>query len=515
MDRNDHREEPRSVANVLVVRHGPYDDGRLNERSGSSGGNALASAAVTAAAIVALNGAAAVSAIIFAHHFGRTPRTDGVSLGLNIYLVLVLAAGALRVVVLPDLTRSVAEGGWERVATGYSVALGVVSAAILGLACAAAVLIGVVGSGPTARAFAESVPLFTLAGCLQLFAGLSASVLAAFGNYSIAAYGFMAAGVGGLTAFLSLLPVGPVALAAGLTVNATIAAAVPAIAVLRRRRSASRGDALLRQRLRQLSQGAALPLALQALYAIAAPLALHQGHGAATTFLYAYTFAAFLVAVTATSLALISAAPLTRRGVTAEEAARHVIATSWVALSVIAAAVGIFALVGGRLVSALLGGSYAGEVGRQLGHVVVALGPWMFFSTALTIAFPLLFVLERPRVLVPLAVALPIVQVPLAYVLGRAFGLEGLAISLSLTTAAALGVLIAGLSRRAFIVAAAGLARVASVVIAIAGVAFVVPALLFGGVTAAALGFGAYVVLLALGRRLGLAQAWTYARALH
>jgi O-antigen/teichoic acid export membrane protein len=490
----------------------------LNERSGSSGGNALASAAVTAAAIVALNGAAAVSAIIFAHHFGRTPRTDGVSLALNVYLVLVLAAGALRVVVLPDLTRSVAEGGWERVATGYGVALGVVSAAILGFACAAGVLIGVLNSGSTARAFAESVPLFTLAGCLQLFAGLAASVLAASGNYSIAAYGFMAAGVGGLTVFLALLTlfsVGPVALAAGLAVNAAIAAAVPTIAVVRRRRSVGRGDALLRQRLKQLSQGAALPLALQALYAIAAPLALHQGHGAATTFLYAYTFAAFLVAVTATSLALISAAPLTRRGVTAEEAARHVVATSWVALSVIAAAVGIFALIGGRLVSALLGGSYAGEVGRQLGHVVVALGPWMFFSTALTIAFPLLFVLERPRVLVPLAVALPIVQVPLAYVLGRAFGLEGLAISLSLTTAAALGVLIAGLSRRAFIVAATGLARVASVVIAIAAVAFILPALVFDGITAAAVGLVVYVVVLALGRRLGLAQAWAYARALH
>jgi O-antigen/teichoic acid export membrane protein len=112
-------------------------------------------------------------------------------------------------------------------------------------------------------------------------------------------------------------------------------------------------------------------------------------------------------------------------------------------------------------------------------------------------------------------VALPIVQVPLAYVLGRAFGLEGLAISLSLTTAAALGVLIAGLSRRAFIVAATGLARVASVVIAIAAVAFILPALVFDGITAAAVGLVVYVVVLALGRRLGLAQAWAYARALH
>lgn len=487
----------------------------MNERSGSSGGNALASTVITAAAIVALNGAAAVSAIVFAHHFGRTPATDGVSLALNVYLVLVLAAGALRVVVLPDLTRAVAEGGWERVASGYAGALAVVSAVILGLACVAGVLVGVLGSGETSHAFAEAIPLFTLAGCLQLFAGIAASALAAFGNYSTAAYGFMVAGVGGLIVFLVLLDTGPVALAAGLAANASIAAAVPAVAVLRRRRDRTRGQMLLRSRLLQLGQGAALPLALQALYAIAAPLALREGHGAATTFLYAYTFAAFLVAVTATSLALVSSAPLTRRGVTAEGAARHVVATSWVALAVIAAAVGVFALVGGRLVSALLGGSYAGQVGRELGHVVVAFGPWMFFSTALTVAFPLLFVLEKPRVLVPLAIALPVVQVPLAYVLERAFGLEGLAVSLAVTTAGALGILVAGLSRAALRIVASGLGRVGVVVLAIALAAFVLPSLVLAGIPAALVGAAAYVALLALGRRLGLAQAWAYARALH
>jgi peptidoglycan biosynthesis protein MviN/MurJ (putative lipid II flippase) len=487
----------------------------LNERSGSPGGNALHSAAVTAAAIVALNGAAAVSAIIFAHHFGRTPQTDGVSLALNVYLVLVLAAGALRVVVLPDLTRAAVEGGWERVATGYAVALALFTAVLLGLALVGAVLVAALVPGGTAHAFALSLPLFTLAGCLQLFAGLAASVLAAFGNYTIAAYGFMAAGVAGLAVFLATLSAGPIALALGLTVNASVAAAVPVVASLRRRGAAATGSLELRARFAQLGQGAALPLALQALYAITAPFALRHGPGAATTFLYAYTFAAFLVAVTATSLALISTASLTRRGVTAVEAARHIVETSWVSLAVIAAAVGVFALVGGKLVGALLGGAYSGEAGRQLGHVVVAFGPWMFFATALTVAFPLLFVLEKPRVLVPLAIALPIAQVPIAYVLGRFFGLEGLALSLAVTTGAALVVLVAALSRRALALVAAGLGRVAVVVLAIALIAFVVPSLVLGGIAAAVVGVAVYGVLLVLGRRLGFAQALAYARALH
>ena len=486
----------------------------MTEVSDPRGGSALTSAAVTAASIVALNGAAAVSAIVFAHHFGRGPSTDGVSLGLNVYLVLVLAAGALRIVVLPDLTRAVAAGTWQGTFAGYGAALGLVSLGLLALAGAVGGLVATLGSGATATTFGESIPLFALAGCLQLFAGLVASALAAHGDYSVAAIGYSLAGVAGLAAFLALLGAGPVTLAAGLVVNAAVALVVPTGVLAVRGLRLRRASLELRSRLAALARGAALPLSLQALYAIAAPLALRHGHGAATTFLYAYTFAAFLVAATATSLALIASAPLTRRGVSAEGAARHVVATSWVALPVIAAAVGVFALVGGRLVSALLGGAYGGEVGRELGHVVVSFGPWMFFSTALTITFPLLFVLEKPRVLVPLAIVLPVVQVPLAFVLGQVFRLEGLAVSLALTTAAALGVLVAALSRRALVVAVLGLARVAVVVLGLAVVAFIVPWLLVGGIAAAAAGLVLYAALLVAARRLGLEQALRYARAL-
>jgi hypothetical protein len=139
----------------------------------------------------------------------------------------------------------------------------------------------------------------------------------------------------------------------------------------------------------------------------------------------------------------------------------------------------------------------------------------MVASVALTVAFPLLFVAERPRVLVPLAIAVPLVEVPLAWALGDAFGLDGLALSLALTTFAALAVLMAGLSRRTLTLAALGLGRLALLVTVLAGLSFGVLAAAVGGIPAAAAGLVLYTLLLALTLPLGLRGAWGYLRGIH
>ena len=93
--------------------------------------------------------------------------------------------------------------------------------------------------------------------------------------------------------------------------------------------------------------GIALPLTLQLLYVVCLAFAGRQGTGAATSFVYAYLAASALVAVTAGSLGLVTSVPLTRSELTGVKAARHVIATSWLALTLVAAAAGVFALAGG------------------------------------------------------------------------------------------------------------------------------------------------------------------------
>src|SRR5919197_184686 len=175
-----------------------------------------------------------------------------------------------------------------------------------------------------------------------------------------------------------------------------------------------RGGSL--RRLGRLATGAAVPIALQAMFVVALRFAGGLGAGKATSLNYAYLIAAVLVVATASSVALISSAPLTRRGIDVEEAVAHVVHSSWLSLALIAAAAGVFALAGGRVVGPILGGAYGGEVGRELGRLVAYLAPWMVVSVAFTLTYPLLFVLERSRGLVAiglggLAVSVPIVLV--------------------------------------------------------------------------------------------------------
>ncbi len=61
-----------------------------------------------------------------------------------------------------------------------------------------------------------------------------------------------------------------------------------------------------------LVEGVSLPFALQGLYVIGYRFASGLGSGRPTTFSYAYLIASLLVAVTATSIALVSSVPLSR-----------------------------------------------------------------------------------------------------------------------------------------------------------------------------------------------------------
>jgi hypothetical protein len=147
-------------------------------------------------------------------------------------------------------------------------------------------------------------------------------------------------------------------------------------------------------------------------------------------------------------------------------------------------------------------------------RLVVFLTPWMVASVAVTVAFPLLFVADRQRVLLPLAGALPVLQAALAWALGAAFGLDGLALAMAATTFVALAALMAGLSRRAPALTAAGLARPALVVAATAALSFGALGAALGGFPAAAVGLALYAALLLAVRPLGLRDAWSYLRAL-
>src|SRR2546427_12150187 len=84
--------------------------------------SALRSGALTGLAQVVLAVAAAGAGALLAHKFGRSAETDGFLSAYGVYLVLVLAAQAFRMVVVPDLTRAVEAGRLGGEMRAYTVA---------------------------------------------------------------------------------------------------------------------------------------------------------------------------------------------------------------------------------------------------------------------------------------------------------------------------------------------------------------------------------------------------------
>ena len=484
--------------------------------------SALRSGVLTGLAQVVLAFAAAGAGALLAQKFGRSAETDGFLAAYGVYLVLVLAAQAFRMVVVPDLTRAAADGRLAGESLAYA-------RAFLALAVPVSILVAVF-SGPLGDLITGSLParsahiagralaILVPAAFGQLLAALAASTLAAIDSYGTAAAGFACGGVAGLVVFAALAgPVGIVGLAIGLAFNAAIAIAVPLVSLWRRGvyHGPRAADAAVLSRLGHLFQGAAVPLALQGCYLLALRFAAKLGVGSVTSFSYAYLAASTLVTATAFSLGIISSAPLTRRGVDPREAGEHVVHAGWVSLSLVGAAAGVFALVGGRIVQFVLGDAYRGQVGQQLGHLVAYLSPWMVAWVGFAVTFPLVFVGAKRASLVPLGVAGFLLCIPVGLGLRALWGLPGIAVAIGISTFVISLGLMAMIGRAALAIAAVGLARLALIVGAVSALAFGGLSLALNPVPAAALGLFVYAFMIFAVRSYGLSEAWTYVRGLH
>src|SRR3981081_4083040 len=181
--------------------------------------SALRSGALTGLAQVVLALAAAGAGALLAQKFGRTAETDGFLAAYGVYLVLVLAAQAFRMVVVPDLTRAAAEGRLGGESRAYALAF-------LALAVPVSVLVAVFSgalgalinrSPPPPPRSAPPAP----AAFGQLLAALAASALAAIDSYGTAAAGFALGGISGLVVFAAVADgLGSVALAWGAEAHA-------------------------------------------------------------------------------------------------------------------------------------------------------------------------------------------------------------------------------------------------------------------------------------------------------
>jgi len=454
-----------------------------------------------------------VAGAILSRKFGHGVKTDGFFAAYAVYVALVLVASALRVVLLPQLARAHAAGTLGRETGSWSLALAVplVPAVIVAVTAPHAVAAALTGNPQAQHSAAQLIPWLVPAAAAQVYAGVAASALAALDDYGTAAFAYGAGAVAGVVVIIALVDHSVTPFGWGLAVNAALSLGIP-LAFLAARGGLGRPDAAVLRRLRELVEGVALPFALQGLYVIGYRFAGGLGAGKPTTFSYAYLIASLLVAVTATSVALVSSVPLARGELTPQRAARHVVAASWLSLAVVAAAAGVFALAGERVARWALGSHYGGGTGAELGRLVVYLAPWMVVSVALSVAFPLLFVRGRARWLPLLAVAALVVHVPIEWAGRSLLDLPGIVAGMAATTAGVLTVLLWALG--ALPATLRGLLTAAALCGIPAAVCFGAPRALIGPLPAAALGLALYTAVLAVWRPAGLRAAWSYARGL-
>lgn len=474
---------------------------------------------MTAFSLAVVTGLSAAVGVVIAREFGRGADTDGFFAAYGVFLVLVLAASAVRIAVLPAMARARGEGVFGAVFLSYVAAVG-----YLGLP---ALLFGVLANDWTARQLTGGLPasaretaadalvFLVPAAIAHLFAALAASALAAHDSYGTAAAGYALGSVIGLGVILvSVGEHGIVACAWGTLANGVVALAVPAVALLPRAEWGRRARLAVGGRLAELARAAAIPIVLQAFFVVCLRFASDLGTGAVTSLTYAYFVAAALVSVTASSLGMVSSVPLTRVALSPARASRHVVSMSLVSFAAVAAAAGVFALVGDRIVHAALGPDYEGGPGGEIGRLIVLLGPWMAVSIGVTITFPMLFVAARERRLPLLAVAVLLLHVAVTWAAVEAFELDGAAVALTVSTLAVLIALLLLLSPQVLAAGSRGLVLGALGTGGLALAAFGAAAAVLPAVAAAALGAMLFAAFLLAARRLGLQQAWGYLRTL-
>ena len=483
------------------------------EGNRSSGQGAVRSGLLTAISTVAVSASAAVLGLILSRKFGHGVKTDGFFAAYGVYLALILVAASLRVIVLPRFVSAREDERLPHEVGAWAAGLAAPLAAVAALAIAwPHGIASLLAANHDARGHAAALlPWVVASAVAQIYGGLVASALAALDDYQWAAFGFAVGSIAGVVATLVLVGHGVIAFGWGLALNGALSLGIPLLALLARS-SIGLPDVRFWGRLLELGEGVSLPFALQGLYLIAYRFASGLGPGRATTFSYAYLIAAFLVSVTAASIALVATVPFARGGAGPDRVARHVVASSWLSLAPVAAAAGVFALAGETVARHVLGSSYGGATGAELGRLVVYLAPWMVASVAVTVTYPLIFVRGRAGWLPALALAAVAGQVLIDWGLRAAFGLGGVAAGLAVATALVLVALLLALGavRRVMV----GVVSAALVCGGLAVAAFGLPRVVAGPVPAAAAGLVLYSGALLLWRPAGLRHAWAYLRTL-
>jgi peptidoglycan biosynthesis protein MviN/MurJ (putative lipid II flippase) len=384
------------------------------------------------AAVMALGG---VLALLIAHFFGRSARTDAFFAAYGLYSVALVFSQAFRLTALPRLVEDRDDEVSNRLLAGVGVVIVLAAVPMVLLAEPFGELLA--DEDPTGVATESLRALWPALGG-QLLIGLLAALLLVRGAFGVIGLGYVASGLTSIAVFVALegeLGIQAVSVALGAS---SISLAVVFFVVLARQGWRFRPQAYARigeatAEAGRLMVASASFAAANIGYVICVAVASRAGEGEATLYAYAYFAAALLVSTTAVSAAMVRAPQILAGAQAAGEAARSTVSTYRFTVVLIAPVLALALVVGRPVLGFLLGADFEGEDAQRLVITLICLSGWVLGSAAGIYAVVHLLANGRASALAAIAVVQTVLLVGLAIAGNELAGIEGIAIAQSLS----------------------------------------------------------------------------------
>ena len=382
------------------------------------------------ATVMALGG---VLALLIAHFFGRSVRTDAFFAAYGLYSVALVFSQAFRLTALPRLVDDPDDEISNRLLAGVGVLILVAAVPMLVLAGPFGEILA--DGDPTGVATESLRALWPALGG-QLLIGLLAALLLVRGKFEVIGVGYVASGLTSIAVFLALegaLGIRAVSVALGAS---SISLSLLFFAVLARGGWHFRSQAYLRlgeatAEAGRLLVASASFAAANVGYVICVAVASEAGPGEATLYAYAFFSAALLVSTTAVSAAMVRAPQILSGTQAEDEAARSTVSTYRFTVLLIAPVIALVLLIGRPLLGFLLGADFQGEDAQRLVITLLCLIGWVLGWSASLYAVVQLLASGRAGVLAAIAVAQMVLLVGLAIAGRELAGIEGIALGQS------------------------------------------------------------------------------------
>ncbi|MFL5825946.1 MAG: hypothetical protein ACJ76V_05430 [Thermoleophilaceae bacterium] len=395
-------------------------------------------------AIVSLGQASAmvmggVIALLIAHIFGKSARTDAFFAAYGVATVVIIFGQTFRLTALPKLMDPSDRAAPVRLLAAVGVIA--LAAAIPMVALADPVASLLVKDDPGGVA-AHSLRILWLAVAGQLFGSMLAAILATRGRFVLIGVTYLVAGIASVVVFLALeSAVGIESVAIGIDAGAVLLAGTFLWALLADGLHSGGGSDGFRsvvREVRDLTLASMTYVALNVGYVICVAVASRAGSGEATLYAYAYFSAAILVAMTATSAAMVrSPRLLSEEARSPRVMAQSSLATYRVTVVVVMPVLALAALVGQPVLAFVLGGAFGHDDTVRLVVTLLLLSGWVLGTAAGTFAVVELLARGQLRALALIAVAQVLLLAPLAIAGREAWGIRGIAVAQSVSILAA------------------------------------------------------------------------------